>query len=355
MGTKRTPKQVHTQAELPDAPEAADPGGREADEGVQTVGTNNEERLAMMARINDQVDVDRQDELAHVNDDDSTEPFSVEGQPTATGGAPAEGEAAAPAEGEPAEPAAATEPEPTQLPLKFKIKVNGKDVELTQEELIARAQKVEAADAYLAEAARMRKEQQDAMAPKQKQPPIKDAAAEEEEERALVRAIQMGTEEEAMAALRKLKNNGPSVTADDVARTVDERLTFKDAANRFSSEYQDIMADAVLKKMALQRDQELLNDGDKRGYWERFQSIGDELRTWRDDLVKANTPALAVPAVPANPQADKQQRKAAAPQVPQAANKKAPSSAAEDEKEESVSEVIASIAKARGGPQWART
>jgi hypothetical protein len=43
------------------------------------------------------------------------------------------------------------EPEPQQ-PRKFKIKVNGKELELTEEELIARAQKTEAADEYFNDA-----------------------------------------------------------------------------------------------------------------------------------------------------------------------------------------------------------
>src|SRR3974390_1694024 len=65
------------------------------------------------------------------------------------------------------EPAPLTEPpaeEPApdkqaEAPRKWKLKVNGRELELTEEEVLARAQKVESADQYLAEAARVRHEQ----------------------------------------------------------------------------------------------------------------------------------------------------------------------------------------------------
>jgi hypothetical protein len=180
-----------------------------------------------------------------------------------------------------------------------------------------------------------------------------DAAAAEEEDRAVVRAIQMGTEDEAIAAIRKLKSKGPSVTTDDIARTIDDRLTFKEAARQFQTDYKDIMDEPVLRKMALQKDQELLSAGDKRDYAERYKAIGNDLREWRDNLIKANAPAVVPVTTPAVE--TKQLRKAAAASVPVMASKRAPTSAAEDEKEESVADIIANIAKARGGPQWART
>ena len=332
-------KQINQQAELPDTPQADDG----LDEGMQTVGTNNDERLAFMDRLNDQVDAARADELADVHDDGTTTAFTADN-------APAEGQA--PVEAAP--PQAPAEDAELTLPTRFKIKVNGKEIELTQDELIVRAQKVEAADAYLAEAARMRKEQQEAVTQRQQQPSPEDvAAAAEEEDRAVVRAIQMGTEDEAIAAIRKLKSKGPSVTTDDIARTIDDRLTFKEAARQFQTDYKDIMDEPVLRKMALQKDQELLSAGDKRDYAERYKAIGNDLREWRDNLIKANAPAVVPVTTPAVE--TKQLRKAAAASVPVTASKRAPTSTAEDEKEESVADIIANIAKARGGPQWART
>lgn len=218
-------------------------------------------------------------------------------------------------------------PEPAPSPQLYTIKVNGVTKEVTLDELVATAQKVEAADAYLAEAARLRNQ---AVAPPA------DAPNPQEEDLALVRAIQMGNEDEALQAIRKLKNSGPS--ADDLTRTIDERLTFNQALAKFQTEYSDIISDPYLNQLALDADARLLAQGDKRPYAERFDSIGRDIRAWTAKL-KGTTVDT------------KQARKEAAPSVPKAAAGKSVSDA-DDEKEETLSETIANIAKARGGPQW---
>ena len=325
-------KQINDTSELPDAAPTTNEQG-------DVVGTGNDERLAMLARINDANDTADADQYADVNDDGSTTPFVVA---NADGGRePLTDDAIV----EPIVDHDAGPPVVEAAPT-FKIKVNGKEIELTQEQLIIRAQKVEAADTYLAEAARIKRDAETTRA----QPPLPDpdaVARAEDEERALVRAIQMGTEEEAMAAIRKLKTVPPSLTADEISRTVDERLTFKEAARKFESEYQDLMQDNVLRKMVLQRDQELLTAGDTRSYWDRYQEIGNEMRSWRDGLVK---PAAAAEPKPAA--SDKQTRKAAVANVPKTASVKAPAPVDDDDKEESISDIIAAIAKRRGGAQW---
>jgi len=240
--------------------------------------------------------------------------------------------------------------EPAPVVQKFKIRVNGKELELTQDELIERAQKVEAADTYLAEAARLKKQaiQESSPPPPSKEDTVKDDL---EERRKLARAIQMGTEEEAIEAIAKLQSRGPSVTADDMARTVDERLNFKEAASRFENEYGDVMNDPVLRKMVLDKDLEALKAGDKRDYYSRYKAIGDEVRVWKDNLVKAATPA----ATPPNPTQAKLDRKATVAAVPKVASAKTAAPVAEDETEETPSAVIANMAKVRGGPQWMRS
>lgn len=334
------PKQINETSELPEATPTTNEDG-------EIVGTGNDARLAMLARINDANDTADADQYADVKDDGTTEPFVVA---NANGEQePLKDEAVVePIVDHDADPAGTQDVAPAaEAAPTFKIKVNGKEIELTQEQLIIRAQKVEAADAYLAEAARIKKDAENTRA--QPQLPDPDATARaEEEDRALVRAIQMGTEEEAMAAIRKLKTVPPSLTADEISRTVDERLTFKEAASKFQSEYQDLMGDDVLRKMVLQRDRELVAANDKRPYWDRYQEIGNELRSWRDALVKP-----AVTPEPKTVVSDKLNRKAAVANAPKAASVKAPAPANEDDKEESVSEIIAAIAKRRGGPQWA--
>lgn len=315
----------------------------EVNEDGETVGTNNDARLKLMEQINDQNDATLAEEgdLADVNDDGTTTQFAVQ---------KSDEEITQEELDRAANEANQKEPqnEEEQEEEKIKIKVNGKELELTRQELIDRAQKVEAADSYLKEATEKLKEAEASQA-KQSLPSKEDEAAKAlEEKRALVRAIQMGTEDEAMAAIEKLQGNTPSVSTDDIARTIDERLTFNDAVTRFNAEYKDLAEDPVLLNIVLQRDKELLAQGDKRSYWERYQDIGNSVREWKESLAK---PAAAEPEKSTS---DKQTRKASASTVPQGAGAKAPAATEDEDKEETASEVISKMAKSRGGPQWLR-
>jgi hypothetical protein len=320
-----------------------------ADNG-EAVGSGNDARLKMLERINDQNDQYRADELADVTDDGLTEQFvpnPVE-QELTTG----DDEVAKRELQRMEEETAVEEEEPpvAPIPAKYNLKVNGKDIPLTLEEIIARAQKVEAADAYLAEASRIKRE-----AEQRAQPPVPSQedqqAAELEERRELVRAIQMGSEEEAMAAIAKLQPR-PSVTAADLARTVDERLTFKEAVSKFQDQFQDILKDPMLHKLALQKDQELLQAGDKRAYWERYNEIGTDLRKWKESLAGTSTsPPVETPPPPST----KQARKSTVAPPPKVSNAKAPAPVEDDDQEESPQAVIAAMQKQRGGPAWMRS
>ena len=282
--------------------------------GEEAVGTRNEDRVALLNQIGDNKDPEEFTEF------DEQDTLIV--------------------------PESAVSDEVEEAP-KFKIKVNGREMELTQEELIARAQKVESADAYLAEASRLRRE---AMETKpDPQPSHEDAEAKVLEERkALARAIQMGTEEEAVEAIARLQemSRAPSLTKDELTRTVDERLSFQEAVSKFRDDYKDVVEDPVLAKMASDRDQELLAAGDRRGYLERYVEIGDGIRDWVKSIRGTEVEEIKAPT--------KHERKASVKGVPSAAsvvNKPVPS---DDDVEETASEVIARMAKARGGPQWAQ-
>ena len=335
-------KKMWVRYQRPEDGEGADLGGGPA------IGSGNDARVAMLERINDINDGFRADDLAFVNDDDTTEPFVANTLIPSDDDGVTEREMDRMTEEveEPEEP-------PAEAPRMITRKVNGREVTRSEDEWLNIASKVEAADTYLEEAARLRRDAQ-----QQNQPPAEPALSPEdvrarqvEERRAWVRAIQMGSEEEAMTALEQLQSLGqrPQVTQDQLAKAVDDRLTFKDAVSKFESEFNDILGDPQLRALALQRDQELMASGDKRDYWTRYNEIGTGIRDWRDNLVKAHAPAV-------DPLAGKQAAKAGAAKrsMPQGAARKAPQSSAPDEREESVSDVIANIAKARGGPQWAR-
>ena len=312
--------------------------GGPSENGGDTIGSGNDERLALLDRINDRNDAERADELQFVNDDGTTEPFTVEGDPNA--------DDVVVNEVKPDEEVAPIKEEAVKAP---RIKVNGEDVELTPE-LIAKAQKIASGDKYLEEAAIARKavtipEKEEVQLPSKED--IEQRS--DEEELALVRAIQMGTEEEAVAALRKIRNRSPGVTAEDIGRIADERLNFKTALAWFESEYKDLVDDPQLHGIVWQRDKDLVTDGDKRPYEERFKQVGDEVREWRDAMVKKYTTKPVE-----NSLESKEARKSAAPKAIVAANAKAKPKVDEDESDESPSAVISNMAKARGGPQWAR-
>lgn len=301
----------------------------------EAVGTGNDDRIARLNAIADGMDVERAEDFASVNDDGSTEPFVADVAPAEV---PDQEEQETVAQQE--EPAEKT----------YRIKVNGKEVELTEAELIARASKIEAADDYLRRAAEANRRVQPQVAPAVD--PNVLQRQRDDEDIALVRAIQVGTEQEALAALRKLREQAgarPSLSRDDVSRTIDERLAFNTAIDRFSTEYSDIWTDPVLKKIAFDKDAQLLQQGDVRPYWERYQEIGNEVRTWKDSLAPAKKPEQAM--------SDKEAKKASAPKVPTstASVKSKPAKVEEDDVDDNPSAVIASMAQRRGGPQWMRS
>jgi hypothetical protein len=317
--------------------------GEGADNGTngEVVGTGNDKRLAFMDQIADANDESRADELANVNDDDTTEPFKVEKAKTE--------------EETIEEELPLDNPNPTEKPetRKYKIKVNGKELELSEEELIARAQKVESADEYLRTAKQQAAPKPTPEAPKG--PSAEEAQRQEAEELLLAaRAIQMGSEEEAVAALRKVVQKAssarPSFTPDDVSRTIDERLAFNTAINDFSEKYEDIWTDPTLKSLAFQRDAQLLKEGDARPYAERYAAVGEEIRTWKASLIASAAPK----AEEKTEEQTKLERKASAPKAPVAASAKAKPAPQEEEVDDSPSAVIANMAKTRGGPQWMR-
>lgn len=301
-------------------------GDGDEDDGGEAVGTGNDARVALLNSIGDNADRERGDEFADVEDDGSTSQFA---KPAPTE-VDEEDEAAAQAEAtEAARLAAEQAAAETDAPAKIVRKVNGQDLEIT-DELLVKAQKIAAADQYLAEASRIRNEAK-GTAPAEQEITVDDDLA------SVARAIQMGTEEEAVAALRKLIPKGPSV--DDFSRKIDERLTFNTAYAAFCTDYKDIMGDPRLRKLAEDEDAALTKAGDTRTYAERFTAIGEGLRKWKQ------------PEAAADPLAVKEARKAAAPSVPKAAGGKH-ATAVEEEKEESASETIAKMAQSRGGPQW---
>jgi hypothetical protein len=323
--------------------------------GDEQTGNANDVRLKKLNAIGLKADEERADELQDVHDDDTTSKFvpgqiDENGDPVVDEAAAAEAaaaaeEAAAAAARADAEAAAAAE---SATAPKRKLKINGIEKEFTEEELVELAQKGAAADDKFQEAARLRAEAENlaARGTTREDVPADDSA----ELLALARALQVGTDEEAVAALRKLKAPPPSMRLDEVDRRVDAKIAFNDAIRTFETEFADLVKDPRLDRMIMDRDSELVKAGDKRPFLVRYREIGNEVRAWKQSLA-GPAPAPA----PADPMLARADRKAAAPAAPPSAGGKAPPTQSEEEPEESVQQVIANMSKARGGPQWARS
>ena len=175
-------------------------------------------------------------------------------------------------------------------PKTYRIKVNGQERELSEEEMIARVQKIEAADQYLAEAKRAA-EAAKAM-PAQYAPPSAQEDAHQpdtlsDEDLALARALQVGSEEDAARAIKALRaraTQAPSINLDEVAARTKDQIEFQQDVDWFQKEYRDIFSDEKLKQLAIDMDDKLRREdlaaGRIRRYRDRYAEIGEELRKW---------------------------------------------------------------------------
>ena len=208
---------------------------------------------------------------------------------------------------------------------KYKVKVNGQDREFTEAELIERASRAEAADQRFQEAARLKREAEEL-----RQAPKEPAKPEiEEDDLALARALQMGSEEEAAKVIKKLRV--PTLNEGDVVRKIDERLTFQSSVQRFQTEYPELFSDPYLSKLVALRDEELVKQGDTRPYWDRYKSIGDEMKGWLGKI---------------KPESRKEERKASITTLKTASGRKV--EASDEDEEQSASDIVNQMAKARG-------
>lgn len=266
------------------------------EDNQDAVGSRNDDRLALLGQIGDSSEARRADEF------DEGQEF--------TGDAPH-----------------IEDDHVEDSPRRNTIKVNGAEIELTPE-LIERAQKVEAADQYLSEAARLKREAE----AQYSQPSRRDVVEHVEvDDMALVRALQMGTEEEAVAAIRALR--APSFSKDEMLAAARDQIAMDGAVKKFQSDYKEIWDDPMLKKLAFDRDQELIQTTNL-DYADRYDKIGKELMEWSGKFKGSFS--------------EKKERKAAAAEnVVQISSRRA-EPVQEQEQEESTTDTIAAMAQRRG-------
>jgi hypothetical protein len=212
------------------------------------------------------------------------------------------------------------------------LKINGREVHMTQAEVIARAQKIEAADEYLKSAAALhRTAQQLAPSPQRDEP-----QQAETDPLALARAIQMGTEEEAAAAIQKLLR--PSVTPDDVGRHVEAKLAFRDKQAEVEKAHARILTHDVLGTVFRQRLTALAAASPDLSLEDGYGQVAEGIRRDFAPLLEQRKPET------------KAERKAQMSTVPSAAGRQ--QSTSEDDYDDSPEAVIAELAasRAQGSP-----
>lgn len=212
-------------------------------------------------------------------------------------------------------------------PKKYKLKVNGRELELTEEEVLERAQKVASADEYLQTAKK-------AVEASQALGPSSDTSASDGEdvtEDTLTSALQGDTEAIKKIAQRLKK---PSVVTPDVLSAVDDRMSFRDAVNWFRGEYKDIVSDPMAYQLVVAEDTRLAKEDPGLGYQQRLKRAGDKVKGWLSEKTKSATPE--------NP---KLARKASVAPVPQAGGRQVVKE--DDDEDEPIESVIDKMARAR--------
>jgi hypothetical protein len=188
--------------------------------------------------------------------------------------------------------------------------VDGKEVTRPLSEVLDAGkrylQKDMTADERLVEATRILKEANEKFGKPQPAERPSEALPVEDDDAALARAIQLGSDEEARAAIAKLRKSGRT---DDTSITsmIDARIEFREAAAWVNTEYKDLLTDPLLGGVFMQKETEARKAGDKRPYRDLYKEIGDGLRKWRDGL-----------APKVDPLQDKESRKASVTVIPTA-------------------------------------
>lgn len=217
----------------------------------------------------------------------------------------------------------------------YKTIVNGKEKWLTLDQLIATSQKVESADEYL-ENAKIKAAEKESTVTEPKEEAVKEEPVDWT--RTLHAAV-MG-DEEAIKKVASALQQRPSEMTPDVVRQIDDRWSFRRAAEWFEEEYQDVLGDPLLKKLVYDEDASLAEKSPQMPYKQRLKEAGDKIRnavsSWQKSPEKVET----------KPSAAKAEAKRQLAPVPSAAARQ--QTATEEEPEESLSDAIAKMAKARG-------
>ena len=207
-------------------------------------------------------------------------------------------------------------------------------------------QKETAADMRLAAAAELERQARERMNQLQP-PPQKDAAPEvNDDDAALAKAIQFGSEEEAKAAIARLRNTSRANTQQELrqfvqgslASDIPQHLEFYEATRWVKDEYKQLFSDPDMAQVFMNKEVAARRSGDQRPFKELYKDIADDLS---DKFhLKGTTEELKAQSQ------DRIIRKAQAPKIAQSAAGR--TSAPQEKKQATVADYVQRQRELRG-------
>jgi len=241
---------------------------------------------------------------------------------------------------------------------KVKLKVDGEEQEVDLASLVKDGQKDKAADKKLMEASLALKEAQDALkAAKELElklsgkgekphddPPANADGQSGDDEEVTFDDFLDGNREKVEKFLKKVgqaSKGGPEVPdAREVARQVELELTNKQTLQSFQDDYKDVMGDPLLADITHRFYQQVVSDGET-SYDAALRKAGESTRQWLKDKGISTKATTTAPDL-----ATKAERKKSIDNI-SPLNARSPSTL--EQKEESVSDVIAAMRANRPG------
>ena len=177
-------------------------------------------------------------------------------------------------------------------------------------------QKETAADMRLAAASELERQARERFAQLQPpQPGVQQQPEVSDDDAALAKAIQFGSEEEAKAAISKLRNTARATTQQELRQFVEssqtnipQQIEFYEATRWVKDEYKDLFSDPDMAQVFMNKEVAARQSGDRRPFKELYKALADDLSSKfglkketqpqnQDRVIrKAQAPKIASPA-----------------------------------------------------------
>lgn len=230
-----------------------------------------------------------------------------------------------------------------------KVRVDGEDFEVSQEE-IDQAGGVKNFQIQRASENRLR-QANEALAEVRKLRDVPRETSKEAPDEAMKKDLEIlrwGTPEDATAALKRiLTSQAKPVDQNQIVEMAADKMRHDDAVKSFDREFKDIGASPMHLKLVIALRNEAVQKGHP-GDWDNFyRSLGNQVRTIMPRTGATSQPSDKSTTDATSQPSDKEARKSSIVNLPQAAARAA---LAEEPKQETRADTIASMRKARGLP-----